>query len=125
LTLEIFRGANGALTLYEDDGETTAYQKGAYAETRFELTDTRGMAVLRLGKSHGSFAGHQPERSVVLNIHYQLWVRSVYCDGALLPPLPFAESLEQADVGWWRDEQKQKVSVKLGRAATARIVTVS
>jgi len=51
LRLEIFRGANGTLTLYEDDGETTAYEKGAYAETCFELTDSRGVAVIRLGRA--------------------------------------------------------------------------
>jgi alpha-glucosidase len=125
LTLEIFRGADGALTLYEDDGETTAYQKGAYAETRFEFTETRDVAVFRSGESRGSFASDQPARSVVLNIHYQPRVRSVYCDGALIPPLLFAESLQQADVGWWSDEEKQKVSVKLSRAASARVVTLS
>ena len=40
LTLEIYRGCDRAFTLYEDDGETSAYQNGAFAETRFETTDT-------------------------------------------------------------------------------------
>jgi len=125
LTLEIFRGANGAFTLYEDDGESTANQKGAYVEIRFELTDTREEAVLRLGESHGSFAGHQSERSAILNFHYQPRVRGVYCDGALIHPLLSAESLQQADIGWWRDEKKQIISIKLSRADAARVVTLS
>src|SRR6202007_3319272 len=38
LTLEIYRGVARLLNLYEDDGETTAYQNGEVAETRFEVT---------------------------------------------------------------------------------------
>jgi alpha-glucosidase (family GH31 glycosyl hydrolase) len=35
LTVHIFPGADNAFTLYEDDGETTAYQEGHYALTKF------------------------------------------------------------------------------------------
>ena len=37
LTVNIYPGANNTFQLYEDDGETQAYQQGAYALTRFEL----------------------------------------------------------------------------------------
>ena len=123
LTLEIYPGAEGAFTLYEDDGETPAYQSGAYAETRFEMTDTGGVLIFRLAES-GSFPGHQPARSIVLNIHNQS-VRTVECDGAVVPPLLSAESLCQADVGWWCNEDKRTVSIKLGGAAKVHIVAVS
>jgi len=37
LDLYIFPGADNTFDLYEDDGETTDYQRGKYAITRFEL----------------------------------------------------------------------------------------
>jgi hypothetical protein len=81
--------------------------------------------ICRLEESRGHFAGHQPARSIVLNIHNMPQIYAVECDESLVPPLPSAESLQQADVGWWFNQEKHTVSVKLGRAANARIVTVS
>ena len=121
----IYPGADGAFTLYEDDGETTAYQEGAYAKTRFEVTDTQGAVICRLEERRGSFASYQPPRSIVLNIHNQPQIHAVDSDGGLILPLPSAESLQLADVGWWWNEEKQTVSVKLEQSAKARIVTVS
>ncbi|MBV6395762.1 MAG: hypothetical protein HFACDABA_01344 [Anaerolineales bacterium] len=37
LNVHIFPGADNTFDLYEDDGETTDYQRGQYAITRFEL----------------------------------------------------------------------------------------
>ena len=39
LDIYIFLGANNTFDLYEDDGETTDYQRGKYAITCFELKD--------------------------------------------------------------------------------------
>jgi alpha-glucosidase (family GH31 glycosyl hydrolase) len=39
LDIYIFPGADNTFELYEDDGETTDYQRGKYAITRFELKD--------------------------------------------------------------------------------------
>jgi len=39
LDIYIFSGADNAFDLYEDDGETTDYQKGKYAITKFSLKD--------------------------------------------------------------------------------------
>ncbi len=39
LDLYIFPGADNTFELYEDDGETTDYQRGKYAITRFSLKD--------------------------------------------------------------------------------------
>ena len=36
LELHVFAGAGNAFTLYEDDGDSTAYQQGAYCRTTFE-----------------------------------------------------------------------------------------
>ena len=85
LTLEIYRGCDGAFTLYEDDGETSAYLNGAFAETRFEMTDTPEALMFRVGEGRGSFVGHQLPRTILLNIHKQTAVNSVYCNEIAVP----------------------------------------
>ena len=92
LKLEIYRGCDAAFTLYEDDGETSAYLNGAFAETRFEMTDTAEALIFCLGESRGSFAGHQLQRTILLNIHKQPLVNSVYCDNFAVPAVPAAYS---------------------------------
>jgi alpha-glucosidase (family GH31 glycosyl hydrolase) len=46
LTLAIYPGDDRSLTLYEDDGETTAYQNGEYTKTNFTVTH-QGSQVVR------------------------------------------------------------------------------
>ncbi len=51
ICLKIYAGADGSFDLYEDDGETKAYEKGVYALTniRFEWEAGR----IRIGKTEG------------------------------------------------------------------------
>lgn len=39
LTLRVYPGQDGVFTLYEDDGDGFAYEKGAFSRTRFSWTD--------------------------------------------------------------------------------------
>jgi alpha-glucosidase (family GH31 glycosyl hydrolase) len=135
LTLEIYPGANRSLTLYEDDGESTAYQNGLYAESRFEVTGSVGAVrephvsqqqlTCRLGETQGSLAGHQPERTIFLNIHQQPQVGTVTCDEELVPPVAMAESLEQAVVGCYWNKTSRLLSVKLRPDKKARVVRIT
>ena len=61
IELRIYRGADGAFTLYEDDGESYAYEKGAFATIAVawnEATQT-----LSIGARKGSFPGMLRERT--------------------------------------------------------------
>src|SRR5260370_38340710 len=80
LTLESYRGADHSFTLYEDDGESTAYQSGAYVRTRFEVTESEGELLCTIGEPEGSFAGDQPERTIVLNVLQQPATHEASCD---------------------------------------------
>jgi alpha-glucosidase len=125
LTLEIYRGCDGAVTLYEDDGETSAYLNGAFVETRFEMTDTPEALICRLGEGLGRLVGHQLPRTIVLNIHKQPAVNNVYCDEIAVPAVPAADSLGGADYGWWWNAAKQILTIKLTQTTDARVVRVS
>ena len=125
LTLEIYRGCDGAFTLYEDDGETCAYKNGAFAETRFAMRDTPEALICHLGERQGSFAGHQLPRTILLNIHNQPPVNSVFCDDVAVPTIPASDSLRGADYGWWWNAQKQILTIKTKQTTDAQVIRIS
>jgi alpha-D-xyloside xylohydrolase len=55
LTLWVYTGADGAFDLYEDDGLTYGYEKGASATIRLEWNEATG--TLTVGPRQGSFPG--------------------------------------------------------------------
>jgi alpha-D-xyloside xylohydrolase len=61
LTVFIYTGADGDFTLYEDDGLTYKYEKGAFATIPLHWDDSS--RVLTIGKRKGSFDGMLKERT--------------------------------------------------------------
>jgi alpha-D-xyloside xylohydrolase len=55
ITLLVYGGADGAFTLYEDDGLTYGYEKGAFA--RIPLRWDEAQRTLTIGAREGSFPG--------------------------------------------------------------------
>jgi alpha-glucosidase (family GH31 glycosyl hydrolase) len=125
LTLEIYRGADHSFTLYEDDGETTAYQNGAYVRTRFEVTESQGALLCTIGEPEGSLAGYQPGRTIVLNVHQQPATHEVNCDGTVVSEVADRKSLDESEFGWWLNLGSGTLTVKLRQTARALTVRVS
>lgn len=61
ITLWVYAGADGAFTLYEDDGQTYAYEQGAAARIPLSWDDRRQR--LTIGRRQGRFAGMPAERT--------------------------------------------------------------
>ena len=61
IELRIYPGADADFTLYEDDGETYSYEKGAYSTIPMHWSD--GTKTLTIGERQGSFAGMLQNRS--------------------------------------------------------------
>ena len=61
IVLWVYAGADGAFTLYEDDGLTYGYEKGAFA--RIPIRWTEATRTLTIGKREGAFPGMQQERT--------------------------------------------------------------
>jgi alpha-glucosidase len=125
LTLEIYRGSDASLTLYEDDGETTSYQNGAIAETTFKVAYRKQELISYLGHTSGNFIGCASERTIILNVHQQPEPAVVSCDAEPLPEIQSAEGLNQASTGWSWDSHKHVLSIKLAPTQKARTVTVA
>jgi alpha-D-xyloside xylohydrolase len=61
IVLWIYAGADGAFTLYEDDGLTYGYEKGAFSRIPLRWNDAA--RTLSIGKREGSFEGMLKERT--------------------------------------------------------------
>jgi alpha-D-xyloside xylohydrolase len=61
ITLQIFEGADGRFTLYEDNGLTFDYEHGAFTE--IPLTYNDSTKTLTIGERHGSFPEMQQHRT--------------------------------------------------------------
>ena len=62
LTLYVYAGANGAFTLYEDQGSTYDYEKGAFSQIPIQWTEASG--TLTVGKRQGGFPEMPKERTI-------------------------------------------------------------
>jgi alpha-D-xyloside xylohydrolase len=62
LTLYVYAGANGAFTLYEDQGATYDYEKGAFSWIPIQWTEASG--TLTIGKRQGGFPEMPKERTI-------------------------------------------------------------
>ena len=60
IELRIYRGADGKLTLYEDEGDSYNYEKGKYATIPISWNDAK--QTLEIGKHSGEFPGMLKER---------------------------------------------------------------
>jgi alpha-D-xyloside xylohydrolase len=61
IVLWVYAGADGAFTLYDDDGATYAYEKGASARIPIKWTDAT--RTLTIGKREGAYPGMQKQRT--------------------------------------------------------------
>ncbi len=61
LTLTVYTGANGEFSLYEDDGVSLQYEKGAFSRIPLSYDDKTG--VLTIGARNGSYAGMVAKRT--------------------------------------------------------------
>jgi alpha-D-xyloside xylohydrolase len=61
ITIWVYAGADGAFTLYEDDGLTYGYEKGQFARIPLRWNDAT--RTLTIGKREGAFTGMQLQRT--------------------------------------------------------------
>ena len=61
IVLWVYAGADGSFTLYEDDGLTYGYEKGAFARIPIRWNDAS--RTLTIGKREGTFPGMQKQRT--------------------------------------------------------------
>lgn len=117
LTLAVYPGtAESSYTLYEDDGETTAFVQGEFATTTFTCASGADGLKVTIGETEGSFNGQVLRRSYELAVRLPKrpsavsWAEA----GGDLAPRRSQESLSKSPSGWWYDQKQRVLHVKLG-----------
>ena len=107
LTLRIYPGRQASeYTLYEDDGETTGYERGACAMTRVTVSPGDSLTVC-VGPAIGEFQGKLRERTVIVELVLDGRPERIEWNGAALP-----------DEDWGWDASSRVVTVTLRGART-------
>lgn len=79
LTLTVYPGADGAFTLYEDDGATFNYQRGDFTKIQIVWNNTRRTLSLRL--ANGSKPTTPPQRKIEVRVVGEKTVRPIVFAG--------------------------------------------
>jgi alpha-glucosidase (family GH31 glycosyl hydrolase) len=82
LTVNVYGDGNSRFDLYEDDGVSLDYERGAYASTPMTYRTSGGSHRLVIGATTGSFTGQQQTRAYAVRIHCASRPPSVRVDGS-------------------------------------------
>jgi len=96
--------AQSEFTLMEDDGVTTAYQRGEVRTTRITQQLFSGQAVIRVEAAQGSYLNAPQNRPTIVRLStaLPLDVNQVLLNGESLPRFTNLAEFDQAESGWLR-----------------------
>lgn len=106
ITFDIYPSGDTEFTWYEDDGQSRAYQTGAFSQQRIAVkapTNSAGAITIELQPVEGSYQSQETTRS------YEFWVHSrakpiqVMQDGQPLNELKNAKEFASSTNGWFFD----------------------
>lgn len=106
ISYDIHPSGTSSFDLYEDDGLTRAYQTGAYARQRVEVSapsSGTGDVRVSVGASTGSYNGKLASRGYELDLHVASAPGSVTADGTTLTKHTSRASYDAATSGWFYD----------------------
>jgi alpha-glucosidase len=105
LGIRVYPSKSGSqFTLFEDDGETIAYQTGEVRKTLIEQSEAETSVSVTMHAAEGSYKGSKNFSRVWLEVAtYRRPVMNVSVNGSNLPKLQSREEFEQKDIGWFDD----------------------
>ena len=124
LTLDIYPSGTSGFTLYEDDGETYDYEKGAFALTTFICSEQPDGLIIELGKSRGEYKGKLKRRTYVLKVNQVSRPQKVEMGSKIIKQVTSYKSFEHKKIGWWYDASKQCLIIKTGAIETGHRETI-
>jgi hypothetical protein len=107
LTLDLYPHGSSSFTLYEDDGNTRQYQKGAFSQQAIALREAGGQVVLDIAPVEGSYAGQEMQRAYALRMLARQRPSAVHAAsapaGRTLAAFTERAAFEAAAEGWFYD----------------------
>jgi alpha-glucosidase (family GH31 glycosyl hydrolase) len=104
-------GKTGTFDLYEDDGVSDAYEKGAYALTRLEYRREAGQIVVSILPAKGSYRGQPAKRTLIIELPSLGRMKSAEVDGAARHAVDRTENISRFDLG--PRDIRQAVTLKI------------
>ncbi len=118
LTLDIYPFKTSDFVLYEDDGETEDYKKGAFALTRFVCKQREDGITIDIGESKGQYEGKLKSRAYILKVNQVGSPDKVKVGSKTLKQHSSHKDFEENKTGWWYDSSKRVLLVKAGVVST-------
>ncbi|MGH3735024.1 MAG: RICIN domain-containing protein [Micromonosporaceae bacterium] len=130
ITYDIHPRGNSSFTLYEDDGLTRAYQTGAYAGQRVDVTAPTagtGDITIDVGASVGSYTGKLASRGYDFTVHLGGAPSTVTAGGTALTRHSTKADYDAATTGWFFDpaDRGGVLHVKAGSRSAGSGFTVA
>jgi alpha-glucosidase (family GH31 glycosyl hydrolase) len=120
LIVNIFPGSTGSVRVYEDEGNSVAYQRGECAWTPMSMNMTAdGTLTAVVSAREGAYRNMPASRGYELRWLLMVPPGSVTCNGKTVPPATVLDT-----VGWWYDSDKMAVIVRLPRVAASERLEV-
>jgi hypothetical protein len=114
ICLDVYPSGDSRYTIYEDDGATYAYEKGAFATTEIRTVEQSRALTLTIGARTGSYKGMPSRRGYLVSLHTALTPTRVALGGARLSKLASKEKLLYATTsrGWYHDAKAGVLWIK-------------
>ncbi len=130
LTYDLYPAGTSKFSLYEDDGVTRAYQRGASARQQVTVdapNSGTGTVTVNVGASVGSYAGKPDSRGYELNVHLAGAPTTVALGSTSLARVSSKAAYDAAETGWYFDpaDRGGVLWVKAGNRSGAFTVTLA
>jgi alpha-glucosidase len=102
LTLDIYPYKRSSFNLYEDDGITRDYRKGAFAKTLIEVTADNNVQVT-IHAAAGNYDGKYLQRVYLLDIHQPVAPKNIAVNGENLRVYASMAQFNKAKTGCYFD----------------------
>lgn len=125
LDWDVYPQGRSSYTLYEDDGVTRDFAKGASATQRVTVDQGTHTTEVNVGVSKGSYKNKPDARAYRFTVHGESAPHRVSAEGRTLPRVASADALSAAGSGWYYDADTGVTTVKTARQSLDRDFTVS
>lgn len=120
LIVNIFPGASGETSLYEDDGLTNAYAKSAFARTPIShRLEPDGSRTITIGPVTGAYIGMPERRSHEIRLQSAWPIASADVNGVALKP-----AAGGAGAGFWYDERTLSAVIAIDQRSVRDAITL-
>lgn len=100
ITFDVYPAANSSFTLYEDDGLSRNFEKGAYSQQVIQCSSSSNSLILSVGVAKGEYKGKPSARGYMFTVHTSNHPSAVSTTKSSLKEYTTVAELDKATDGW-------------------------